>query len=370
MKNEVSWIMMITKKFQIKPTKAQEAKMFQTLFLCRKLYNTFLEQRQTHYKEHGKGLSYNDQQNQLPSFKKAHTEYKEIHSQVLQDVLQRIDTAYKNFFEKRAGYPKFKDKFHYSSFTYPQANSKTNFGKAGHIYLSKIGHVKLNAHQNFCPEKVKTINVKFQNGKWFVNLTTELDQIGQTVTFEKCVGIDMGIKSLAVTSEGKVYENPKWLQKSQKKLSRLQRQLSKKTKGSSNRNKAKRRLVNLHEKVSNQRKDYLHKVSLEIVQSYDLICIEELQTSKMMKNHRLAQSIANASWNKFSLYLDYKSKCHGKKLVKVNPKGTSQNCSSCGNIVPKNLSVRTHKCPTCGLEIDRDYNAAINILEQGLKLVA
>lgn len=361
---------MTVKHFEIKPTKEQEAKLFQTLSLCRKLYNYALDQRITAYKTTGKGLTYTQQQNQLPKFKNDNSEYKSIQSQALQDVLRRLDTAYQNFFDKRAGYPKFKDRFHYNSFTIPQANGNRNFGKDGYVYISKIGNIKMNAHQEFDQSKVKIINVKYDGLKWYANLTIEILNTDIASKTGKSIGIDMGLKELAITSEGKIYSNPKWLNKSEKKLKKLQRQLSRKNKGSNNRTKAKDKLAKQHAKVSNQRKDYLHKVSHEIVSNYDIIVLEDLQTSNMMKNHRLAKSISNAGWHKFSVYLTYKAARNGKVLLKVNPKNTSQKCSNCGEIVKKSLAVRVHKCPYCGLVLDRDINAAVNILAEGLKQIA
>ncbi|MEG6567014.1 RNA-guided endonuclease TnpB family protein [Thermoanaerobacterium saccharolyticum] len=168
------------------------------------------------------------------------------------------------------------------------------------------------------------------------------------------------------TSDGELYLNPKWLQKSEKKLKRLQRQLSRKKKGSNNREKQKKRLAKLHEKVANQRRDYLHKISYNIVKNNDIICIEDLQVKNMMKNHKLAKSIANAGWRMLDKYLQYKAEKERKIFVKVKPAYTSQRCSRCRKIVEKDLSVRVHKCE-CGLEIDRDVNAAINILREGLR---
>ncbi len=278
--------------------------------------------------------------------KKANPEYKQVQSQALQNVLRRD----------------------YTSFTIAQAEAERNFGKKGYIYICKIGYVKLNQHRNFQPIEVKTINVKFHKNKWYVNLSMEVDGANLIAKFDNCVGIDMGIKDIVITSNGEVYKNPKWLQKSEKEIIKLQRKLSKKKKGSKNRLKAKKKHQNLHEKITNQRRDYLHKVSYNIVQDNDLICIEELQTSNMMKNHKLAKSIANVSWNRLSLYLEYKTELYGKVFVTVDPKNTSQKCSSCGKIVKKDLSERRHVCPYCSLVLDRDYNAAINILKKGLKL--
>ncbi|SHF49206.1 putative transposase, partial [Caldanaerobius fijiensis DSM 17918] len=280
--------MMICQHFLLEPTKEQEEKLFYTLYLCRKLYNYSLEQRIKHYKEYGKGLTYEDQQNMLPEYKKEHPEYKEVHSQILQDVLRRLDRAYKNFFEGRANYPKFKDKYHYTSITLPQCEAKRNFSKEGYVYIKNIGHIKIKAHRDFDPGKVKTINIKYHAGKWYINLSIEID-VGEkekASTGEKAIGIDKGINSIAATSEGELYSNPRWLQKAEKRLKRLQRQLSRKKKGSKNREKQKKRLAKLHEKVANQRRDYLHKISYNIVKNNDIICVEDLQVKSMMKNHK------------------------------------------------------------------------------------
>jgi putative transposase len=302
----------------------------------------------------------------LPEYKKEHPEYKAVHSQILQDVLKRLDNAYKNFFEGRAGYPKFKDKYHYNSITLPQCDAKRNFGKEGYVYIPNIGHIKMKSHREFAADAVKTINIKYHGGKWYANLSIEIDEEAPQQEASKCVGVDKGIHSIAATSEGELYNNPKWLNKTEKRLKRLQRQMSKKKKGGKNRDKAKKRLAKLHEKVANQRKDYLHKISYNIVKNYDIICVEELQTKNMMKNHKLAKSIANAGWGMLDTFLEYKAKKAGKTFIKVDPAYTSQRCSRCGEIVEKDLSVRVHKCK-CGLEIDRDVNAAINIKYDGLK---
>jgi putative transposase len=304
----------------------------------------------------------------LPAYKKEHLEYKTVQSQILQNVLRRLDNAYKNFFDKRAKYPKFKDKYYYTSITLPQCDKERNFGKKGYLYFPGIGDIKMTVHRNFDPAKVKTINIKYHSGKWYANLSIETEEEKPTIG-EKAIGIDKGINAIAATSDGKLYENPKWLQKSEKRLKRLQRQLSKKKKRSKNREKQKRRLAKLHEKIANQRKDYLHKISYNIIKENDIICVEDLQVKNMMKNHKLAKSIANAGWGMLDNFLEYKAQKEGKLFVKVNPAYTSQRCSKCGRIVEKDLPVRVHKCD-CGLEIDRDINAAINILHDGLRQLA
>jgi putative transposase len=363
-------MMNLVYRFAIEPTSAQEQRLFYIFDLCRKLYNLALEQRIQHYKETGQGLSYYDQQEQLPSFKAEHPEYRHVPSQSLQDVLRRLDHAFVNFFERRAGFPRFKDKLRLRSITIPQSELQRNFGTEGYIYIPKVGHIRMHGHQHFDPATVKIINVKHHNGKWHVNLTAEAPVQARQGNMKRVVGVDMGLHDLAVTSDGAHHDNPRWLHQSEKRLKKLQRRLSKKKKGSRNRKRARVKLQRAHDQIANQRKDFLHRLSYGLVQAYDLICIEDLSVQGMMNNHQLAKSIANASWHRLANYLDYKCVKYGKRLVRVSPENTTQDCSECGRHVPKSLSERTHHCPGCGISLDRDENAARNILKRGLKLIA
>lgn len=357
-------------RFAISPTPEQEQRLFHVFYLCRKLYNHALAERIQHYKETGKGRSYYDQQQQLPAFKAEHPEYRDVPAQSLQDVLHRLDQAFVNFFEKRTGFPRFKDKLRFRSITIPQCEAKRNFGIEGAIYIPKIGQIRMHAHQIFDPAAVRIINIKFHNGKWHVNLTVKAPLSASQSDLKRVVGVDMGLHDLVVTSDGAHHGNPRWINRSEKRLKKLQRKLSKKKRGSRNRSRTKLRLQQVHDRVTNQRKDYLHKLSYGLVHTYDLICIEDLSVQGMMKNHQLAKSIANASWHRLSNYLAYKSLRVGKRLVKVSPVNTSQDCSGCGRYVQKPLSERTHRCPGCKLTMDRDENAAKNILKRGLQQIA
>jgi putative transposase len=354
--------MIIVHRFHIEPTIEQEQRLFQTLTLCRRLYNTALEQREICYRQKGKSPSCTSQKNELPALKKELTEYKQVNAQVLQDCLQRLDDAFRRFFNGLAGYPRYKDRDHYRSYTYPQADKQDHFKNPGYIYLPKVGYVKMKAHFAFDPAKVSRINVKYHNGKWYVNLTSEI-QAAEAVKIVNKVGIDVGLLTFAALSDGTKIDNPKYFRKSEKKLARLQRRFSRKKKGSNNRGKAKAKVARLHDKIANQRRDFLHKASFAIVQKYDFIAVEDLSVKNMIKNHHLSKSIADAGWGKFVDYLEYKCLKYGNKLVKVSPSGTSQTCV-CGTHVPKALSVRVHECPECGLIADRDVVSAMVILQR------
>ncbi len=359
--------MILVYSFEIRPTPEQEQKMFHTLKLCRHLYNRSLEERITTYKETGQGVTYSMQQNKLPALKKESPEYKTVHSQVLQDVLRRLDAAYQNFFEKRAKYPKFKNRDSYRSFTYPQVdNVSETFHKEGFVYLSKIGYVKIIAHRLFEPGCVFQINVAYKHNKWYANLTAELpDTEIISGSIDKAIGADMGLIHFYALSDGSTVDAPKYFRKSEKRLARLQRKLSRKKKGSKNRSNAKQRVAGCHERISNQRKDFLHKQSYHLVIDHDLIVMEDLQVRNMVQNHHLAKYISDASWSTFQKYVEYKCQKYGKVFLNVDPRGTSQMCT-CGHPVPKDLSVRVHHCPACGLVEDRDVVSAKLILERGL----
>ncbi|SFG64428.1 putative transposase [Desulfotomaculum arcticum] len=354
--------MIIVHRFHIEPTKEQEQKLFRTLTLCRWLYNAALEQKEICYRQRGRSPSCMQQKNELPTLKKELPEYKQVNAQVMQDCLRRLDNAFQRLFSGLAGYPHYKDRDHYRSFTYPQADKQDQFKKPGYIYLPKIGYIKMNAHFAFDPLKVSRVNVKYHNGKWYVNLTSEIAE-AEAVEIVNKIGIDVGLLTFAALSDGTKIDNRKYFRKSEKKLARLQRRLSRKKKGSNNRRKAKTKVTWLHDKIANQRKDFLHKASYGIVKKYDLIAVEDLSVKNMIKNHHLSKSIADAGWGKFVNYLEYKCLKYGKTFVKIPPRGTSQTCV-CGAHVPKDLSVRVHKCPECGLIADRDIVSAMVILQR------
>jgi putative transposase len=353
-------------KYRIYPTKEQEEKIQFTLERCRLLYNRLLDERRFAYETDKTTLNYYDQANTLNDRKKYIPALKQVHSQVLQDVVKRLDKAFQAFFRRMKagetpGYPRFKSAGRYDSFTYPQSGYSI---RGNQLTLSKIGEVKMKLHRQSQGE-IKTCTVMVKNGKYYASLSCEVEP--NTLPESKgTVGIDLGVKHLAITSDGEFYEHPKFLRESERTLYRKQRSVSRKKKGSVRRRKTIRELARLHEHIANQRRDHAHKVSRKLVNGYGLIAFENLNVQGMVKNHHLAKSIVDASWNQLVQYTTYKAEEAGRRVVLVDAKNTSQLCSNCGEIVPKRLSERVHRCDHCGYVQDRDVNAAQNILKRAL----
>ncbi|MDQ0195332.1 RNA-guided endonuclease InsQ/TnpB family protein [Paenibacillus wynnii] len=358
--------LLVAYKYRLYPTKQQKQAIHFTLERCRLLYNRLLEERILAYKNEGNSLNYYDQANSFNERKQHIPALKQVHSQVLQDVAKRLDKAYQAFFRRVksgevAGIPRFKPEQRYDSFTYPQGGHTIIGSK---VRLSKIGDVKIKLHRQ--PQgKIKTCTITVNNGKYYACFSCEVER-QHLSSSSKQVGVDLGLMHLAVTSDGETIESPRHLRKSEKRLKRLQREVSRKKKGSTRRKKAVRILARLHEKVANQRKDHAHNVSRELVNQYGLIAFEKLNVQNMIKNHHLAKSIADAGWNQLVQFTTYKAESAGRVVVQVDPRNTSQLCSNCGEIVKKALSVRVHSCDHCGYTADRDVNAAINILQRAL----
>jgi putative transposase len=357
-----------TFQFRIYPTKNQEVALNRTLSTCRHLYNDSLAQRKRQSEMNelertfgvcpwGKPewINYYDQANTLSGSK---TDFqKEVHSQVLQNVLKRVERSFKNFFNG-FGYPRFQGRDRYNSFTFPQAGFKIEDGK---LTLSKIGNIRTILHREI-EGKIKTCTIKKDIDQWYVTFSCEIDIQIIPVEIKTQTGIDVGLNSLLTLSNGQQIESPEFLRESEDKLTQEQKRLSRKKKRSSNRNNQRIVVAKTHRRIRNQRKDLAHKTSRKLVNEYDHIVFEDLQIQNMVKNHHLAKSISDAGWLQLINFTKTKAEYAGKIVELVNPRNTSQNCSSCGNSVPKNLSVRKHCCPFCGLVLNRDHNAAINIL--------
>jgi putative transposase len=357
--------MIKTYKYRLYPTKKQVQKLELTLDICRILYNSCLLDRKNTWEKTGKGLSYNQQCEILTQNKKTVLFLKEIHSQVLQDVLLRVDKSFQNFFRRikqkqgKAGYPRFKAMNRYDSFCYPQSGFEIVDGK---LKLSKIGTIKLKLHRKIVGQ-IKTCTIKKELDRWYACFSVEHQPQKRPVP-TKSIGIDVGLTNFATLSNVEVIENPRHLRKSENKLKLKQRLLSKKIKGSNNRTKARTTLAKLHRKVRNQRLDFHHQESRKLVNEYGFIAVEDLQIKNMVQNHHLAKSISDAGWGQFLSLLKYKAEEAGSWVEKVGAYYTSQICSHCGELVKKTLSQRVHLCTNCGLLLDRDHNAAINIINK------
>ena len=365
-------------KFRIYPNR-QQTELIQKTFGCtRYVYNHYLAKRKEIFESEKKTLNYNACSADMTVMKKEKEWLKEVDAIALQSSIRDLDEAYQNFFRRvkngeKPGYPRFKSK-HDNRKSFKSKTVGANIKLLDkHIQLPKLGLVDCRISKQVEGRILSATVSQNPSGKYFVSvLCTDIEwqPLEQTGAI---VGIDLGLKEICITSDDQHFHNHKCLANSQKKLAKLQRQLSRKPKDSANRNKARIKVAKLHEKVANQRLDSIHKMTTAFVKDYDLIAMETLMPKNMMKNRKLAKAIGDAAWGEIARQLEYKSKWYGKCVVKVDrffP--SSQTCNACGhkNTATKDLAVREWDCPHCGAHHDRDVNAAKNILDEGVRIVA
>ncbi|NEO90732.1 MAG: transposase [Moorea sp. SIO3G5] len=375
--------MRIAYQYRLRPTKEQKAKIDNWLSMLCAQYNYLLAARFAWYEQNCCSINacplicylpelrdnpdYYSQKKTLPNLKKTHPHYKEIHSQVLQDVVKRVKLAFDRFIKgdsngKRSGKPRFKKWHRYRTFTYPQMKEGCLEGNL--IDIPKIGKVKVVLHRLIPNEfKIKTASITKKCDGYYLVLSLEdktVPEVKPDINPDSIVGIDVGLKEFLTTSEGETIEIPRYYRKSQKRLKFLQKRVSRRKKGGSNRLKAIKQLGRQHKKVADKRKDFHFKTANYLLSKYDVIAHEKLNVKGLAKS-RLAKSVLDAGWSSFLTILTSKAENAGLLAVPVSAQNTSQNCSSCGKKVPKKLHVRWHNCPHCGCSIDRDHNAAINI---------
>lgn len=363
-------------KVRLYPTNNQKILIEKTFGCSRFVYNYFLDQSIKKYEADGTSSTYNQNSNQLTELKKDLVWLKEVDSDALQYSLRNLNTAYENFFRRIKsgnvpGFPKFKKKSSSASYHSCRANSTDFCIKNNRIKLRKLGYVKFRGYKQVSGSIMSVTVSKSSSGKYYCSILCKDVEPCEVESAISPIGIDLGLKDFLITSDGDKVSNPKFLHQSERKLVRLQRRYSRTLKGSKNREKARILLAKQYETVSNQRNDFLHKLSTDIIKNHDIICEENLQVKNMVKNHKLAKAISDVSWSKFVEYLSYKAQWYNRQLIKIDTFfPSSQICSCCGykNTAVKDLSIRQWKCPNCNSVHDRDVNAAINILNEGLKL--
>jgi putative transposase len=350
-------------KFKLKLNQHFQAGCERTLELCRELYNAGLQERRDAWEMCGESANFATQCAQLPDIKELRPELKDVHSQVLQATLKKLHRAFENFFRRvkrgeEPGYPRFKSRDRFDSFCYPQAGFRLEGNK---LHLSKIGSCRLRLSRKI-EGTIKTCTIKREASGWFAIFAVEENQCRFLSRTGKKVGIDVGLNSFATLSTGEQIENPRWFRQSEERLAAAQRRLQTKKRGSNKRKAARRRVSKVHEKIRNQRQDFFHKLSNDLLSRFDELHIENLNIRGMLKNGHLAKSISDAAWGAFFNIISSKAEGAGRKVVEKVAAYTSQTCFDCGHRQKLKLSDRVFHCQNCGALKDRDHNASLNIL--------
>jgi putative transposase len=360
-----------TFKYKLQLTLEQEHVLDRTLMLCRHLYNAAVEERREAWRMCRITVTYYQQKAELPGIKEALPEYGEVHSQVLQDVILRVERAFQAFFRRmqageKPGSPRFHGRGRYNSLTYPQFGNGASLDN-GCLVLSKLGRIGVRWSRPL-EGTPKMVTISQEADGWYACFSCAEVPIKPLPLTGQETGIDLGLESFATLANGKAIENPRIFHVAEMRIKRAQRRVDRRQKGSKRRRKAVTLLAKAHQKVRRTRQDFHHKEARKLVPAYDTIYHEDLQVANLLKNHTLAKAIADVGWGAFLSILTFKAAEAGKQVVAVHPAFTSQACSGCGALVQKGLSVRWHSCPACGTGLHRDQNAALNILKRGQEL--
>jgi putative transposase len=366
-----------TFKYKLMPTPEQEQTLATVVWRCRELYNAGLQERKAAWDKCSVSVTFAMQSAQLPAIKEVRPAYRDINVQVLQDVLHRLDKAFAAFFRRlrageHPGYPRFQGTDRYNSFTYPQVGAHGGAAlDGGMLTLSKIGRIRLRLHRPL-QGTPKTVTVSREADGWYACISCAEVPIEPLSATGHETGIDVGLKVFLVAADGELVANPRHYRKAEQQLAKAQRRVSRRKQSSRRRRKAVQLLARKHQHVQRQRRDFHHKTALALLRRSDTIYLEDLRVANMVRNRHLAKSISDAGWAAFRTILSAKAACAGRQVIAIPPAYTSQDCSGvlpdgsrCRQRVAKSLSVRTHVCPSCGLVLDRDENAAVNILRAG-----
>ncbi|MDE2828997.1 MAG: transposase [Gemmatimonadota bacterium] len=365
-------------KYRLRPTKKQEKILLAHIDACRILYNQLLCARIQAWQKDEESLSRYDQQDTLPMLKNQYEPFSVVHSQVLQQVCQRVDLAFKGFFRRlrertktgeKAGFPRYKSENRYDSITYTQFSSSCRLDGKG-LRLSKIGCIRVVEHRPLEGVPKCCTITRTATGKWYASIPCDIGDTSEETDDGSAVGVDVGLDSFAVTSDGEKIENRRFFREEEKALARAQQKwdaVKKRPKTDAVRERRRKVIGRVHERIRNKRHNFAHQESRKMVNRHGFIAVEKLDVKEMQKNRRLAKSIADVAWSLFRHCLEYKAEEAGIGFKAVKPDYTSQDCSACGHREKKTLSDRVHHCKVCGYKTDRDHNAAINILTLGLQ---
>jgi len=365
--------MRLTFKYRLFPTVAQRTSLRKSLDACRWVYNKSLETRKKAWEQRGESVSRYDTVKMIPGWKRENTFLNDAFSQCLQETCTRLDLAFRAFFRRvksgdEPGYPRFRSRDRYDSFTYPQSGFQLL--DDGRLRLSKIGDVKIKLHRPL-EGQCKTLTIRRDRlGNWYACFSCIVEPKPLPLT-DKVMGIDLGLTTFAVLSDGTTIKRQRWMKRDERDIARLQRKKEQFPKGSPERRKVIHALCHAYERAANRRRDFAHQESRKLVNQYQFIAFEDLDIQDMQAKNgngskTIRRGIADVAWGQFTQFTAYKAEWAGRGVAFVDPRGTTQNCSGCGRVVPKGLHVRTHSCPHCGLSIGRDLNAALNILARGL----